>query len=692
MCLKKGHNNLSHYKQMILGIFAAQEKDRLFLWIPVLLALGIALYFGMTTEIPVWSGCICLVISGLTTYYLRKHYIVFLSTLALTIIFVGFSCAQLRSAYLHTKMLPHSVGPTQIQGRIVQLRETSKGYKIDLEDLQIARLRADFVPNAVRLHVSAHDLSLKTGQWVKAYAKLKPPSAPVSPGGFDFQRHAYFQGIGAIGFVYGSLDLLPQQARKDFSFFEQLRRNIQKRIKDVFPAPHQTDQRNLAIAFLTGNKSMISEETHESVRAAGLAHLLAISGLHIGLISLITFTTVRFFMALSPYMALNLPIKKMAAVAALIAALFFTLLTGASIPTVRALMMCAVVLLGVMADRKALSLRTVAWAAIALLLTYPESLLSPSFQLSFAAVTALVAYFEERNTQSASHSVSGYFRGIFLSSLIASLATLPFAAFHFNRIALYGVGANLVAIPLTVFWVMPMGLLSFLLMPLGWESFALHPMGWGINLLLALARWTQDLPYAQLFIPAMPTLSLGLICLGGLSLCLLRGHIRFNGLVFISLAMGWHHLVPQSDILLSSTGSFQAVRLNAVELSFSNLRNASFIRENWTKQWGGENDQAQPFDKIMACDQQGCLYEHQKSQLRVIFNRKPLSLNEDCLKADILITSQNSPIICEYPELILGKEAFKKNGAHALYLGKGGIRIDTDRAHRGKRPWTIYGE
>ncbi len=692
MLSKNRHKLISYWKGVTFADIAAREKDHFFLWIPVLLGLGIAVYFGMTTELPVWTGLTCLVISGVTTYYYRNYYIVFLSTLSLTIVFVGFSSAQLRTYYLDTNILPKSFGPAGIQGRIVDVKPTQRGTKITLEDLQITRLRADYVPTRLRLHVNSLKTQVKTGQWISTRAMLKPPPAPSAPEAFDFQRQAYFKQIGAVGFAYGEIRVLKETSPGNRDLFSELRRHIQNRIKTVFANHDNPDIYNLAIALLTGNKQVISTETHEKVRAAGLAHLLTISGLHIGLVSALVFFTVRLLLAYIPPLALRYPIKKWAAVCAIGGALFFTLLTGGSVPTFRAFLMTTIVLTGVLLDRKAISLRTVAWAAIVILLFFPESLMGASFQLSFAAVTALVAYYEKAKPDFENQKLLRYIKGVIISSLIATAATTPFAAYHFNRIALYGIGANLIAIPLTVFWIMPMGVGALLLMPLGLESFLLIPMGWGISALLWVAETTASLPFAQLSIAHIPQTAFALLTFGGILLCLARakGRIMASS-VMISSALLLTAFTSQPDIQISPDGRLKAVQTSKGDILVSDLRRASYVRDSWMRRWGAEDQTPELFKAQVPCDISGCTYDHENGQ-KVIFNTNSMSLSEDCQKADILITNQASPLVCRKPTHLIDTHSLKTEGAHAIYMDDNEVKVVTTKDIRGMRPWTVYGE
>lgn len=266
-----------------------------------------------------------------------------------------------------------------------------------------------------------------------------------------------------------------------------------------------------------------------------MAHLLAISGLHIGLVAGLLFFAMRLGLAMIEPVALRYPIKKVAALGAILGAFAYLLISGATIPTQRAFLMVSIVMLAVMIDRTAISMRLVALSAMAVLLAAPESLLSASFQMSFAAVVGLVAIYEVISSRmSAMRQRGGIFGsriGLFiaatlLTTLVASLATAPFAIYHFNRIDLYGLMVNLVAVPVMAMWIMPLGIISFLLMLAGLESLALVPTGWGISIVLDIAESVATLPGSVALVPAMPTAGLVIVAIGGIWLCVRRNRIR----------------------------------------------------------------------------------------------------------------------------------------------------------------------
>jgi competence protein ComEC len=376
---------------------------------------------------------------------------------------------------------------------------------------------------------------LRIGDRVRLRASVGPPSPPSVPGTYDFQRDAFFDRIGGVGFAYEVQidDAGPRGPPGDW--LSRLRQSINRRILAALPG----EEGPVAVALMTGDQSGIAKDVLQAMRDSGLAHLLSISGLHMAIVAGVVFFGLRSLLALVPGLALYHPIKKWAAVAAIAATFAYLMLSGDSVPPQRSFVMTSLVLLAVLFDRSALSMRLIAWAAMVVLLTTPDALTGPSFQMSFAAVVALIAAYETAWVRRWSRGEGGrlsrlghHVGGLALTSLIATAATAPYAIYHFNRMSDYGLVANLLAVPLTSFWVMPWAVGAFLLMPLGMEWLALTPMGWGIDGILAIARSVAAWPGAVTLVPAMPLAGLGLITFGGLWLCPGNGEKWRNSAIF----------------------------------------------------------------------------------------------------------------------------------------------------------------
>ena len=374
--------------------YLEEERDRWILWIPVGLGAGIGAYFALSLKPPWWSGPVaaCLLIAA--AVWLRARPAPFLALLFVLVPAIGFASAQLRAAWVAAPTIQQRLGPTGV-GRVVTVEIRQSGRRVTIDRLRISRLGPDRTPERIRLRVPAGAPQLTPGDWLRARAILMTPPPPAAPGAYDFQRRAYFETLGGVGFSLGAPERIAEGGATGLAalpeFVATLRQNISAHVRAALPGVEGA----VAAALMTGDRGTIPRPVLDDLRDSGLAHLLAISGLHIGLVAALLFGGVRLILALIPGVALRSPIKKWAAAVAVVGAFLYALIAGATIPTQRAFLMIGLILVAVMLDRRGLSMRVVAWAATVVLLIRPESLLGASFQLSFAAVVALVAVYEK---------------------------------------------------------------------------------------------------------------------------------------------------------------------------------------------------------------------------------------------------------------------------------------------------------
>ncbi|MCG8510166.1 MAG: ComEC family competence protein [Rhodospirillales bacterium] len=680
------------------------ERSRLFLWLPVLLGTGIGIYFALTFEPPVWSGILAAVSAGLAALLFRRFPIIRYPAIALSMVAAGFALAQARTQMVAAPVLEKRTGPVNIEGRVIHVEPRGNHLRLILDQLDLAGRAAADTPEKVRIRVSAKNSDPLPGDRVRLRAILSPPPPPAAPGAYDFQRRAYFQGLGAVGFAFGPPVILENSGNESVSAgfrlaLARVRLAIGERISASLPG----EPGAVARALMTGERGKIPGAVMDAIRDSGLAHLLAISGLHIGLIAGIVFFGLRAGFALIPPLALKHPIKKIAAAIAIVGALAYALIAGATVPTQRAFLMIGLVLLAVLLDRRGLSIRTVAMAAMIILIVQPESLLGASFQLSFAAVIGLVAVYEWFGRPEAGgthHWVRGngrlrrplgYLAGIAASTLIAGAVTAPFAVFHFNRLAAYGLIANLGAVPLTALWIMPWAVVAFLLMPFGLEALALIPMGWGISAVIAIAETTASWPGAVTLQPAMPVTGLIAIVLGGLWLFLWRLPWRLAGLLPIALGFATLATVEPPDILVDDRGELLAVRLADGRMAFSGLRRGRFDREVWLRRAGQEEkpllwpEEGESAGGRLACDGLGCIYRTDGPTVALV--RGEGALLEDCHAADAVIAAVPVRRPCPSAGLVIDRFDLWRHGAHALWIERAGIRVESVNERRGSRPW-----
>jgi len=380
------------------------------------------------------------------------------------------------------------------------------------------------------------------------------------------------------------------------------------------------------------------------------------------------------------------------------AASFYLALSGAAVPTVRSWIMMCIVLIAVMLDRPALTMRNVALAALAILIIAPESLFDPSFEMSFAAVIALVALYERLAQRGwlGGSDISPVFRalhkgwalllGAGVTTLVAGTAVAPFAVYHFHRMTHYGLVANLVAAPLVSLLIMPMAVVSLIAMPFGLEAWPLRAMGLGIELMVATGKWVASWPGAVSILPQISGLALVLIVLGGLWLCLWQTRARALGLVIAAVGLALAPQAQRPDVLIEREGATAALRAEGGNLVFPPATAASYSVDNWLLADGDERDAAAASDQgAFRCDSLGCIGVVKGKTVALI--RHPGALEEDCRRADIVIAPFTIGKKCPAARVIVDRRMLKAEGAHALYIEGLSIRTETVAAARGRRPW-----
>ena len=678
------------------------ERDRWILWVPVGLGMGISTYFALSFEPSWWIGIgvVCVLVAA--ALWVRARPAPFLALLCLLIPAIGFASAQLRAAWVAAPAVQQRLGPTGVVGRVVSVEIRESGRRVTIDRLRITRLGPDLTPDRIRLRLPAGKPDLTPGDWLRARAILMTPPPPAAPGAYDFQRRAYFEKLGGVGFSLGAPVRIADGSATGLAalpeFIAQLRQNIAARVRAALPGIEGA----VAAALMTGDRGTIPRPVLENLRDSGLAHLLAISGLHIGLVAGLLFAGVRFGLALVPGVALRAPIKKWAAGVAVVGAFLYALIAGATIPTQRAFLMIGLILLAVILDRRGLSMRVVAWAATVVLLFRPESLLGASFQLSFAAVVALVAVYEKvslgrwlQTLEPASpyRKAARYIAGVGLTTIVAGAATAPFAVYHFNQFAAFGLAANLVAVPATALWIMPWAVAVFVAMPFGLESWALAPMGHGIAVVLAVAWTVAGWPGAVTLVPAMPAAGMVLAAVGGLWLCLWQGPWRRWGAPLLVCGLLLSTLQRPPDLLINDDGRLIAARLGSGTMAVSTTRADRFDREVWLRRagqatppapWPGVGADA---DARLTCDGLGCLYRKDGHVIALV--TAPMALMEDCWVADVVVSRVPVRRSCPGARVVIDRFDLWRRGAHALWIDENAVIVRSVADERGDRPWVV---
>ncbi|MGB0694765.1 MAG: ComEC/Rec2 family competence protein [Rhodospirillaceae bacterium] len=709
-----------------------QGRDRLVLWAPVLFGTGIGLYFQSAEEPSaatgplLLSGCLLVGIAARAVGLGRS--VLVMATLA-ALLAAGFTAASLRAAAVEAPRLTERIGAVEIEGVYERAEAIPSGKRVVIAPHSIERLSGEQAPKRIRIRVRSASHAVdeaRPGDLIRVRAVLLPPPEPVRPGGYDFALVLYFQGIGAVGYALGPLEKIDDGSPKPGTVaslwsarLQDLRQTITERLLNE--APGETGP--LAAALVTGERRAIPEEIQEAFRSAGLAHMLAISGLHMSLVAGFVFLLTRRILARIPLLALTQPIKTWAAAAALIVATGYLLISGAGLPAQRAFLMTTLALVAIAVHRSPFSLRLVALAALAVLAFQPEALLHPGFRMSFAAVIALIAAYEGLSlaygprlratktglspAQSAIRSVLLYGGGVILTSLIAWIATAPFAAADFNRLAPYALLGNLPAVPLMAFWILPSCLIAVLVMPLGLEGLVLSIAEPGFVLWTLWAQWVAGLPGSDLAVPAGAPWMLLPVVFGGLWLCLEPSRWRWAALPVIGIGLVLPWTVTPPDLLISRDGKVIAVRGPEGALWRNPSRAGSFSWQNWNRAYGpvagawakpprlgSDAGSISDLKGRLRCDDLGCVLHPKLPEARSIaLPRQREALAADCALSSLVVTSLwVSSESCHgeqgtAPKIIDGR-VLRSEGAHAVWLrNDGSYHIETVKDLRGTRPW-----
>lgn len=675
------------------------ERERWVLWVPVAIGLGIALYFALPVEPRITQALVALAVALILAGLLRSGTLLVFLAGALAWAGTGFLAADVRSLVVAAPVLQRPLTNVTVDA-VVERMETRPGrggQRLTLGVMRIGDLDADQRPVRVRVRIMRPLKGLAPGDAIRLTASLSPPARPILPGDYDFGRAAWFQRIGAVGYALKAPERIEQPPAtgllQGFSAsVERVRQAITERITAALPG----ERGQIAAALITGERGGISDQTNEAYRASGLFHILSISGLHMVVMAGAVFWSVRLALAAVPFLALRHPIRKWAAVAAALAAFCYLLISGAQPATQRSFLMIVIGFAAILADRPAIALRTVALTAIALLLVWPESLLDIGFQMSFAAVVAIVSAYEEiRRRRGEPDRDAGVVRraviglgGIVATTLIAGAAVWPFGAYYFHTSQQYAVLGNVIAIPICNLVVMPAALGTLALMPLGLEGAALWIMGHGIDWMTVVAKWVGGLPGSTVPVRAMSDAGFNAMVAGGFWLTLWSTRWRLLGLVAIAIGLAIAPFAPRPDLVVAREGRLVLVRGPDGQLSGLPARGATFEARRIL-----ENDgDGRPLDTVLAgtafaCDPLGCVVPSKRHPIAVI--RHPAAFVDDCRRADIVVTDGMAPEWCKPRRTLVDRRRLETEGTHVFRRAPdGSLALSTVQGHRGRRPWT----
>lgn len=673
----------------------AAERGRFALWMPVFMGTGVLSYFSLRSEPPVWLGGAATVGALCLVLLLARHPVPRALAMASVATALGLASAQVATF----RAPPAAVLPSHaavLSGVVRSVEALPNGQRITLDSARIN----DEPPLArwVRLRLKKGDNpEINTGDTIRVRALLRPPAPPAYPGAWDLQRDAWFSGWAGSGYAIGPLERISADLpHRPLGLVQRLREYIARHITRAIPGPAG----QICVTLLTGITTGIPPPDHDAFRASGLAHLLAVAGLHIGIVMGWMLTCARFALAASERASLRWPARQLAALIALAAGGGYMLLTGMHLPIVRSFAMACLYSLAVLAGRRPLSLRGLAVAATVLMLLEPEEVPGVSFQMSFGAVLALIAGYEAlrpalrslRGNEGSWRRPASVLVALALTSVLAGVASAPFGAYHFGRIQLYFVLANMVAVPLAALWVMPAGLLGLILLPLGLEWVAFVPMGWGAATILWVAHATADLPSSTMSVPHMPAWGLALVALGMAWLGLWRSLPRLAGIPVIVLGLASPWMVQPPDLLVSADARLIGIRVqNSVYLQQQSGASA-FTRDAWLQYWAADAGEPFPVDGdaargVISCQKDACLLRPLATAKAALLVRGATH-PDGCAVISVIISAEPARGLCPRPwPALVDRFTVWRYGATAIWLHGQSAFVLTDRAYRGRRPW-----
>ncbi len=675
------------------------------LWLPVAAGLGAILSLSADREPSLLLSGIGFVVFSALAMRLRDHRAGFALALTLAAVMAGFLAMGWRTARVAAPIVPRTL-VTSLSGYVEQIDHRREGARLVLRVVSMERTDAGATPYRVRL-TTRRPVDLAPGALVGLKARLLPPARAALPGGYDFARDAYFARIGGVGNVLGRIETRQAAVGAAWSLrfssaVDRFRNALVARVVEKLPG----DTGAIAAAMVAGKRDFLTPSARELIREAGIFHIITISGVQMTLVAGIFFVGFRRLLALSRTLALNYPIKKWAAGLAILGAVAYDIATGSRVGTERALVMTSIFLFAVIVERPSISMRNLGLAAVFVLIVEPEALLGASFQLSFAAVAALVAVWEARlaamNRARAApmteapasrfaeirHWLSqarwhGLGAALF-ATFCATAATSSFMAANFHEFSPYVLIGNPLTLAMIEFFAVPAALVGTLLYPLGLDGPVWLYLGLGIDLVMAIARIIAAAPAATVHLPEFAPWALPFLALAVLSAVLWRTNLlRLTAIPFALIGLMGALNGPKWDVAIQANGETAAVRDGDGRLEILG-RKSDFVAEQWLR---ADRDGRAPAEaRGGLCDKSGCSATLPDGR-RFALVSDPNALAEDCARADILVTSAFAPSSCAAP-LIIDRRALMRDGATTLKLNGEKIERRVARAPGENRPWS----
>ena len=686
---------LGDVMDLVRAAFALQA-GRIVVWAPVFLAVGIWTYFNLPNE-PSSVAVFALLIPAVFLVWMGRRFSI---ALFIGLVVLGFCLSKFRQEIVATPLLRAAVSSSEISGYIADADNRGGNKRALVIELDSATNIPDGeMPRRVRISTFDAPTAL-IGDYVHFTARLSPLPTPVMPGGFDYGRDLYFQSIGAMGSNVTPLVFEDRPVPWKFverRWFHKLRSVMGARIIAAIPGPIGA----FANSIVTGERAAIPPEMNTSLQISGLAHIISISGLHMSLVAGGVFWVMRAFLALFPVLALNYPIKKWSAVAALIVGFIYMLLADSGSATERSYIMIAVMFFAILVDRPAISMRNLALAALIILVFTPEEAMGASFQMSFLAVMGIVAFFEYWNNrpfdmkaQEASRAMRWTVHGLkvmgvsVLTTIVAGGLSSIAAIYHFGRVSPYGTVANALALPIVDLMVMPAAMLGVLLMPFGLEYGPFKLVEGGLTATMWISDSIASWPYANAIIPHPSLFGICLMVAGAFLICLLNGTVRWSGAALLITGLYFGQAVLRPAILIEDRANNVAVLDGAGHYVLVDASKGKFAAEKWLQ----ANGQIETMIDSSArpgwtCAEGMCFSD--LAPLSVSYIHEQSEPDWTCPPTDIVIADFPLRDGCSEAKLKIDRFDVWKLGAHAVYINGSDFRIETAKGRQGNRPWVF---
>jgi competence protein ComEC len=688
------------------GLRAAWAREsaerRFFLWLPMASIGGVALNLAADREPARWPAAGLAVAALALAFASRRRPVARGFWLAVAALAAGFLSMGLRTARVATPMLDH-IRIVDLKGYVEEVDFREVGARFVLRVTDPGDIPPALSPRRVRL-TSRKAPDLAAGDFVAVKARLLPPSPAVIPGGYSFARDAYFQGVGAVGSSLGAIRPGPPPAglsgsQRFAAAIDQARNRLAQRVDTLIGG----DEGAIAAAMVTGKRDFLSSNAKDLIREAGIFHIITISGVQMTLVSGIVFVVARRLLALSPWLALNAPVKKIAAVIAMGGSGLYDIATGSRVGTERALAMTLIVLGAVVLDRRALTMRNLAFAIFVVVALEPEAVMGVSFQLSFAAVAALVAVMEARlsaleagpdpfaplrpQPEGLPRKLAAKVGDLLFATACATSATASFMAYHFHDLSPYVLIGNPLTLAVIELFAVPGALVGALLYPLGLDAWVWGFVGLGVKLVLQAARLLAAAPGATLHLRAFAPWSLPLLALAVASAVIWRTWtMRATALAFLALGLTGSLCGPVYDVVVPPSGDEAALRDADGRLALLGKRHNAFAAEQWLAADGDGRDPVAAQVADPACDRWGCVGDLPEGQsLSLVLDRN--AFEEDCVRAAIVVSPLTAPATCA-PARVYDERRLQETGAVGLVWTAKGLVETAARAPLEDRPWS----